>query len=281
MKEIKKRFEKGVPYLDPKIDMGIKEESFERLVQKIKLLEEKLFSSKFEEKKKEIEEKYENYSLSVERKRKIKEIKKKIDKKEKVVLSEDLKNMYRVLRRLNFINKNNVIETKGRVACEIFATHSLLLTEMIFNGIFNQLSVEQCVALLSCFVIGEKTTETVKLKQTLAKPLRQLQELARRIATVSKECKIEIDVNDYVEQFEPSMMDVVYQWVNGSQFSEICKMTSIFEGTIIRCMRRLEELLRQLSQASKAIGNTELEQKFAQGILKIKRDIVFASSLYI
>ena len=45
-------------------------------------------------------------------------------------------------------------------------------------------------------------------------------------------------------------------------FSVTC--TSI--GSIIRCMRRIEELLRDLCQASKAIGNTELENKFAEGI---------------
>lgn len=46
-------------------------------------------------------------------------------------------------------------------------------------------------------------------------------------------------------------------------------------------MRRLEETLRQLCAAAKSIGNTELENKFAEGILKIKRDIVFAASLYL
>ena len=30
-------------------------------------------------------------------------------------------------------------------------------------------------------------------------------------------------------------------------------------------MRRLEELLRQMCQAAKAIGNTELENKFVEG----------------
>lgn len=34
-------------------------------------------------------------------------------------------------------------------------------------------------------------------------------------------------------------------------------------------MRRLEELLRQMCQASKAIGNTELENKFAEGIFSL------------
>lgn len=40
---------------------------------------------------------------------------------------------------------------------------------------------------------------------------------------------------------------------------------SFYTGSIIRCMRRLEELLRQMCQAAKAIGNTELENKFAEG----------------
>ena len=52
-------------------------------------------------------------------------------------------------------------------------------------------------------------------------------------------------------------------------------------GSVIRCMRRLDELARQMSQAAKAIGNTELENKFSEGIRKIKRDIVFAASLYL
>jgi len=46
-------------------------------------------------------------------------------------------------------------------------------------------------------------------------------------------------------------------------------------------MRRLDELLRQMCMAAKAIGSTELENKFADGITKIKRDIVFAASLYL
>jgi len=46
-------------------------------------------------------------------------------------------------------------------------------------------------------------------------------------------------------------------------------------------MRRLEELLREMSNAAKVIGNTQCENKFAEGIELIKRDIVFAASLYL
>ena len=70
---------------------------------------------------------------------------------------EELKCRKRVLRRLEFISSNDdIVEMKGRVACEISSGDELLLTELIFNGVFNPLIPEQCAGLLSCFVFTEK-----------------------------------------------------------------------------------------------------------------------------
>ena len=48
-----------------------------------------------------------------------------------------------------------------------------------------------------------------------------------------------------------------------------------------RCIRRLEELVAQLAGVCKVIGNSELENKFTQASTMMKRDIVFAASLYL
>lgn len=61
-----------------------------------------------------------------------------------------------IYRRLGFTSAADVVEMKGRVACEISTGDELLLTELIFHGVFNDLTVEQSVALLSCFVFDEK-----------------------------------------------------------------------------------------------------------------------------
>lgn len=39
-----------------------------------------------------------------------------------------------------------------------FSADELLLTEMVFNGLFNDLTAEQATALLSCFVFQENVT---------------------------------------------------------------------------------------------------------------------------
>ncbi len=58
-------------------------------------------------------------------------------------------------------------------------------------------------------------------------------------------------------------------------------MTDVYEGSLIRLFRRLEELLRQMAEAGKVMGNDELAKKFEASLDKIKRDIVAAQSLYL
>jgi len=151
----------------------------------------------------------------------------------------------------------------------------------MFAGMFNDFTPEQCVALLSCFVFDEKSEGAVKLRPELAGPYRQLQEMARKIAKISLESKIAVDVERYVQKFSPHMMEVCFAWCNGAKFSDVCHMTDVFEGSIIRCMRRLAELLRQMCSAATAIGNSDLENKFTVACNKMKRDIAFAASLYL
>ena len=59
------------------------------------------------------------------------------------------------------------------------------------------------------------------------------------------------------------------------------KMTDVYEGSLIRLFRRLEELLRQMAQAAKVMGSEDLEKKFEESLLKVRRDIVAAQSLYL
>ncbi|KAI5622590.1 superkiller viralicidic activity 2-like 2 [Silurus asotus] len=307
IQEVQKRFPDGLPMLDPIDDMGIKDSGLKKVIQKVEAFEHRMYTHALHsdpslstvytlcEKKAVMVLVLRLVPLLSDYMRldnnqtimllkiagDIKAAKRELKKARTVLQMDELKCRKRVLRRLGFATSSDVIEVKGRVACEISSADELLLTEMVFNGLFNDLTAEQATALLSCFVFQENANEMPKLTEQLAGPLRQMQECAKRIAKVSAEAKLDVDEDAYLNQFRPHLMDVVYTWANGASFSQICKMTDVFEGSIIRCMRRLEELLRQMCQAAKAIGNTELENKFALGITKIKRDIVFAASLYL
>ena len=201
---------------------------------------------------------------------------------EDVVMRRQLESMQVVLRRLECTTSSAVMDVKGRVAAEVSTCDELVAAELMLNGVFLGMDVPTLVALCSALVMNEKHEDEEKaLPPALRVPYQTLTQTARRIAEVQRAAGVQLDVEEYVARFSPTLMEVVSAWCKGAKFSEVMKLTDVFEGTIIRCMRRLEELLRQLGSACKSVGSEELEGKFLKGIELLKRDIVFAASLYL
>jgi ATP-dependent RNA helicase DOB1 len=287
LREVERRFPRGVPLLDPFDDLGIDDAGLRKLVRQSEALEDELaqLRSKVAGDGSDAVRAFDAacavYAQRVALDNRVRELKKTVRRANEMILTSELKSMKRVLRRLGFTNADDVVEVKGRVACEISAGDELLMTEMIFRGAFAELTPQQVVALLSCFVTETHKPDKVAPPAALAPAYRALQDDARRIAGVMNECKLDTSVDDYVQGFSCSLIEPVLAWAEGQSFAAVCKLTDQFEGAIIRVLRRLEEILRQATAAAKSIGNEELMDKFTKASDCIKRDIVFAASLYL
>lgn len=278
--EVQKRFPSGIPLLDPVKNMKINDDYFAKLLKKVHVLEERAEANPINtmEDGSELYAKYESKMAII---KEGKEIKSKLSKAQSIMQMDEFRCRKRVLRQLEFTSATDIVELKGRVACEISSGDELVLTELIFNGTFTDLTPEQSAALLSCFVFDEKAKEVPALVPELQTPYNTLTETAKRLATVYRGCKLNVVVEDYVAKFKHELMDVVYHWCKGATFAQICNMTDIYEGSLIRLFRRLEELIRQIQEAAKIIGNNDLQEKMGKCLELIKRDLVSASSLYL
>ena len=275
----------GPPVLDPCTDMGITETGFKETwgnyraandqVRRLPLLTTDDGMQRFK-----------LYQTKLELLEKADLFRKQASESQAIAMKDDLRRMKRVLRRLAYVNDKGVLELKGRFCCEVTSTdhaaYEIVLTDMVFDGVFNDLSQEQTVALLSCFVHKESSKDSnPKIRPDLEPAFKRLKETARVVAKCSIDAKLPLDEDEFLKTLNPAMMEVAYAWTAGAKFVDICRLTDIFEGNIIRTLRRLEELLRQLASASLAIGNIELRNKFKGGADKIRRGVVFAASLYI
>lgn len=113
---------------------------------------------------------YTLYARKQEYQTRIRELKKRVQATHDVLQMEELKCRKRVLRRLGFTTAADIVDMKGRVACEISTGDELLLTELVFNGVFNTLSPEQCAGLLSCFVFTEKVRSRYRYRERFRFP---------------------------------------------------------------------------------------------------------------
>ena len=78
----------------------------------------------------------ENYNSKQEIKKEIQELENNIRNASQMIMSKDLVDMKRVMRRLDMVDKNDVPQLKGKVAASLSAADEILTTELIFSGFF-------------------------------------------------------------------------------------------------------------------------------------------------
>jgi len=186
----------------------------------------------------------------------------------------------RVLKILEFVEQTNTVKLKGRVACEINTCDELIVTELIFENVFTDLDAAEVVALLSCFVFQEKSDSEPVLTDRLQKGRDKIIAVTRRLASVQHKCGLDIVEEDYVSNLKFGLVEVVYEWARGMSFKQITDLTDALEGIIVRCIVRLDETCRDVRNAARVIGDSALYKKAEEASMLIKRDIVFAASLY-
>lgn len=210
VKEVKRRFQEGVPVLDPVTDMGIKSDDFKKMLERSATIKDRLASHPLmsEHEEKERMKMVLDYGKRLDFLEQAKVIRNEARSCQGMVMRDELKKMKRVLRQLGHVDANGVIQTKGRTACEINTANELVVVELMFCGVFNDLSVEQCVALLSCMTFDEAMKDenpTEGLKSYLANPFYKLQECARTVAKAIIACKIELDEEEFVGKINPGL----------------------------------------------------------------------------
>ncbi|CAG8444246.1 11037_t:CDS:10, partial [Funneliformis caledonium] len=178
-----------------------------------------------------------------------------------------------VLKRLKYIDPNGTLQLKGHVACEINSADELVLTELILENEFKEYEPEEIVAMLSCFVFQEKRANKPNLTPKLEEGVETIKKFGKNIA---KEC----DLNDDDIKINIGLVEVVYEWAKKEMdFKEITELTEVLEGSIVRCITRLDETCREVINAARMIGDSSLSKKMKEAQSSIKRDIITTKSL--
>jgi antiviral helicase SKI2 len=186
-----------------------------------------------------------------------------------------------VLKLLEFIDTNTVVGLKGRVACEINTADELVLTELIFNNFFSQYEPAEIVGLLSCFVFQEQSNSEPNLTPALKLGIEEIIEATKRVTSIQIACGVSITQEEAIGNLKFGLVEVVYEWGRGLPFKQITELTDVLEGSIVRCIVRLSETCREVSDAARLMGDMDLFHKMEKAAVLIKRDIVFAASLYL
>jgi antiviral helicase SKI2 len=130
-----------------------------------------------------------------------------------LLLMPEVEMRINVLQRLNYIDRDRIVQLKGRVAREVTTCEELIATELIFENILTPLSPEEVAALLSCLVFQDKTENEIEVPERLQTGYKSLQTLGISLANLQIEYGLKMSPLEYVkEHIQPGLMEVVYEW---------------------------------------------------------------------
>ncbi|KAJ2040038.1 Antiviral helicase ski2 [Coemansia sp. S3946] len=198
-------------------------------------------------------------------------------------LLPDYKLRLDVLKDMGYVDEMGNVQLKGRVACEMNSADELVLTELILDNTLAQFEPEEIVALLSAFVCTEKNEPTdlmARLPPNLRAGRDRVLEAARHVGSIQVAYGLPLSVEEYVREFRFGLMEVAYEWARGLSFLNITGLTETQEGIIVRCIVRIADVLKNVISAAVLVGDAELRLKLQAASELIRRDIVFAASLY-
>lgn len=195
------------------------------------------------------------------------------------------------LEHLGYINGTTVL-LKGRAACEVNTCESIILTELVFEQILQKLSSVDLAAVLSSLVFMERLEEgdapgIEELQQEApeaATACLQLDAVLRTIGDILAEHRVCASGREYArEHVRFGFVKGVRDWALGKTFADVCAVYNgvVPEGSIVRTIIRLCELLRELKNVGRVIGDPELQRRAQEAVDLCKRDVIFAASLYV
>ena len=191
------------------------------------------------------------------------------------------------------------ISLKGRVAAELASAggSELALTELAFGGGLAGVRPDALAALLSCVAWREPPPSSgaggrsggqppPRPPPEVEAPLAALRAAARRIAGLEGEVGLEraLTPDDAAAGFGVDMAPAVLAWARGARFADALKAADTpgaFEGGLVRVLRRVEELARQLAAGADAVGDAALGDLARAAGAKVRRGVAFAPSLYL
>ena len=199
-------------------------------------------------------------------------------------VSEDVNKMMGFLKDNNYIcRESNKVLLKGIMASEISECNEIILSEIVHNNLFNDITKEEIVGIISTF-IEEKSNEIdfdkLDVPSSLKKKLEDVSYIAQDFGDYEyNNCRIDIETD---WKLYLSFIGPAYDWAKGKTIYEIYgKYNNIYEGTFIRNILRINNIIENIKNLCTMINNSEMLKKL-EGIDSILiRDQVTTESLYI
>jgi superfamily II RNA helicase len=195
-----------------------------------------------------------------------------------------------LLREEDFIEDQNTLTLKGKIAAQLRETHCLVFANLIYKNQLDNLSSKQLVALFSCF-----TNINVQEDRKAFFPKSDdssVQDIVKLVAEAYKSCQdVELKRNivsgmDYTIHYD--LLNYVEEWCDTTDV-ESCKLIlqkigeekEIFLGEFVKALLKINNISSEMEKIAEMTGNIAFLSKLKEIPEMTLKYVVTNQSLYV
>ena len=182
------------------------------------------------------------------------------------------------LQSLGYADGETLTEM-GVLASEINEGHPLVMSAMFKRGF--ALPREELVALLSCFVEGEKTEEPIsawglRVPDTLKSALLSVHAIAQNLcAHENPKSQPEYWT---IHNYWP---EIVYRWMHGDEMAVLCSEYEVYEGNFMKAILKTANIMDEWITLATITKNLGVLETLREIRVDLVRGLVVPDSLYL
>ncbi len=183
---------------------------------------------------------------------------------------ESIERKIQFLEKVRYIDHEGLLP-RGEIAAQITG-YEIQLTELIFQGVFENLNEHQINVVLTAIHYDERRGEyNEELSgQVLGPWRRKVSDVVYGMIRKERD----LGIQDTCKPPNFNLSAAIHHWSMGGEFDELEQYTSVSPGDRVRTMRMTIQLVRQLKKI--ALKNTSLPDKLDRALIAINRDVVDA-----
>ena len=195
-------------------------------------------------------------------------------------INTELNRILSMLLKFNFITNSlnvtkNDVTIKGVMASQVNQCQELLLTEMLFNGVFKGLDPFDIVGVLAIFCDSKNGVNNDIPNEKIKAAINLTEKIALDLSNTEHSLNINLNSNWEITR---DLVGVAYNWAKNN---EMIHGDTLFEGEFIKEMIKIGHIAEELEKLCEIIQDNELKIIVAQINSLIIKDVVCVDSLYI
>jgi ATP-dependent RNA helicase HelY len=192
------------------------------------------------------------------------------------IIAKDFESVCNILLELGYLigNRPNLETTQiGKQLKGIHAESTLLISEAINSGVFEDLNPSEMAAVVSVFVYESRKDESEGLRMNNPKVASAIAEINQQFLTI-RAVETAHKMNT-ISKPDPGFAPLIYNWANGNNLLQVLRRTEISAGDFVRTTRRIIDVLEQISH----VANEKVRTSSQDAVSLLRRGIVSASEL--